>query len=253
MKRSLKLPLVFSLIAMLSLLVAGIAGAQDDDPGGEPQRPLRDRAERFLGGDRGEIFDIITEETGLNGQAIIGGLRDGQTVAELIAANGGSVEAVSEAFITNATERINAAVEAGRIDQDQADMLIDGLDAQLGAILSGDGPLADRRGEGRPGPRGDRRGGAGDFFNNVIADNLAELDLDRGAVFQAMRDGQSFSEALVANGVDAEAFIEDMTADLEAELDAKVAEGTLTQERADAILERLNDFITNGFQRTPRV
>lgn len=55
----------------------------------------------------------------------------------------------------------------------------------------------------------------------------------------ALKDGQSVAEVAEANGVDPQGVIDAIVADLDGRLDQAVADGKLTQERADRVSERL--------------
>ena len=74
-------------------------------------RPLRSRAERF---------DEAAEAIGIEVQELVDALRDGQTLAQIAEANGVEPQAVIDAMVAAAQERIDAAVEAGRLDEAEA-------------------------------------------------------------------------------------------------------------------------------------
>lgn len=143
------------MLAMMALMAGAVVSAQDDDTTedkrGKPGRGFRGHSE------------IILDATGLTGIELREALRDGETIAELITANGGDVDSVVTALVEEATTRINEHVEAGRLPQERADEILDGLEENITARLDGTfEPPVD--GEGRP-PHG-RRGGRGFGFGN---------------------------------------------------------------------------------------
>jgi hypothetical protein len=69
---------------------------------------------------RGERFDEAAEAIGIEVQELVDALRDGQTLAQIAEANGVQPQAVIDAMVAAAQERIDAAVEAGRLDEAEA-------------------------------------------------------------------------------------------------------------------------------------
>lgn len=82
------------LLTVLALMLVGVmaVGAQDDTGADDPE--LSDT----LFANRG-ILDMVMEITGLTAEDIQAGIDEGQTLAELIEANGGDVEAVTEELL----------------------------------------------------------------------------------------------------------------------------------------------------------
>lgn len=173
--------------------VAGIAGAQDDEPtltdpatdtveAPEDSEARPDRAERRQARvDRLVEDGVITQEQADDlaevraaiqanreemraekQQAIADAL--GITVEELEAAKeagtsladlaGDDVQALVDLFTEQATERINDAVEDGRLTQEQADERLDGLAERIESRIENGGGFGNgegRRGHGRRG------------------------------------------------------------------------------------------------------
>jgi hypothetical protein len=229
------------LIAMLSLLVAGSAFAQEDDPTRPPfgDRPVREH--RPIGA----LIDIIADETGLTPQEIFQAARqDEMTLAEVITANGGNVDAVVAAAVTQAEERLAEGVEAGRITQDRADEMLATLEQSLRDGLNGDlPPRPERRGERREDRRAERP--VGELgLRGLFLDNLTEVTgLEGDAIREMLRGGDSFSDILAEAGVDADAFIAEVIADADAQITEGVIEGTISEDQAERLIERLTTFL----------
>ncbi len=66
-------------------------------------------------------LDTAAEAIGIDVEALRSALDDGQTIAEVAAANGVSADAVIDAMVEAAEERLSAKVEEGRITQNEAD------------------------------------------------------------------------------------------------------------------------------------
>ena len=177
-------------LAAFTLGTAGIAGAQDapaDDAPVEETEETSSRSER-----RQAVIDqlvedgVITQEQADNVAEVRAALqeereaRKAEKLAAIADAIGIGVEELEEAkdagtpladiagdnlpavvdlFVENATERIEGAVESGRITQEEADEKLDGLEERIETRLEEGGGFG-RKGEGHRGKghRGHDRG-----------------------------------------------------------------------------------------------
>lgn len=114
----------------------------------EAARPERgQRGHRGFGGGAD-----IAEVLGVESSELRDALQSGQTIAEVAEANGVAVQDVVDAIVAATEERVNGALESGRIDQEQADEILAGSAERADAIVNGEIELG-RRGHGRgPGP-----------------------------------------------------------------------------------------------------
>jgi hypothetical protein len=88
-------------------------------------------------GDTRPLINAAVEATGLTAQEIGQAVRGGQTLSEVISANGGDPAAVVSAAIASVTEKLDAAVTNGRITAEQESAMIGGLQAFYEAVLNG--------------------------------------------------------------------------------------------------------------------
>jgi hypothetical protein len=91
----------------------------------EAARPERGPGSGHHGGPsghfvRGAGLDDAAEAIGIEMSVLMDGLRGGQTLAQIADANGVEPQAVIDAMEAAAQERIDAAVEAGRLDEAEA-------------------------------------------------------------------------------------------------------------------------------------
>ena len=91
----------------------------------EAARPERGPGSGHHGGPfghfvRGAGLDDAAEAIGIEMSVLMDGLRDGQTLAQIAEVNGVEPQAVIDAMVAAAQERIDAAVEAGRLDEAEA-------------------------------------------------------------------------------------------------------------------------------------
>jgi polyhydroxyalkanoate synthesis regulator phasin len=105
-------------------------------------------------------LDAAAKYLGLTEDELRERLRDGDTLAEIAKAEGKPVDGLVDALVADATQRIDEAVENGRLTEVQATELKDGLEARTQDIVDGElraRPFGgSRHGFGGPGPFSDR-------------------------------------------------------------------------------------------------
>ncbi len=154
-----------ALVAMLGLLAAGVALAQEATPTApaasdtaavpvEQGRPPRDRGFGFFGGSTA-VFDAQAEALGLTPTGLFEQLHSGKTLSEIAEAQGVDLATVEEAAraaqVQAMKDAIAQAVQDGTMTQAQADWLLEGLEK---GYLDGPGlKFFGGRGMGH-GPRG---------------------------------------------------------------------------------------------------
>ena len=120
-----------AIVLVIMIAIVGTASAHGR-PSGRDNR-----------GDNMQTVDstVLTDATGLTDAELYVALRDGSTIADLIEANGGDVDAVIAEQIAEATTELTAKVEAGDITQEQADVLIANMEARITDHLNGTSPM----------------------------------------------------------------------------------------------------------------
>ncbi len=108
----------------------------------------------------------------------------------------------------------------------------------------GEAPWGDGEGPFGPGRFGGVRGGMpfGPGFGASTEDLAADLGMTPDELTAAFEAGQTLPEIAEANGVDLDELFAQRTADIEDHLDDAVAEGDLTEEKADRIEEMIAGF-----------
>lgn len=116
---------------------------------GEFREPLGQRGPRVAG----EIAEIL----GLEGNEIREALRNGSSIAELAEAQGIESADVVDAIVARAEERLDTAVENGRIDDTQAAEMLTRTAERAEDLVNGEIEFGGRRGHHRGfgGPAGD--------------------------------------------------------------------------------------------------
>jgi hypothetical protein len=84
---------------------------------------------------RGVASEALTDLLGLDAQELRQQLRDGSTLAEIATAQGVEVQAVVDELVGELEERVNNAVENGRIDQAEADEKLAVAEAKIADMV----------------------------------------------------------------------------------------------------------------------
>ena len=101
-------------------------------------------------GPRDEHLEVVAEVLGMTTEEVREAIAGGQTIAELAEAQGVALQDVADALVAAEAERLQQAVEDGRLTQEEADERIARMEANILEHLE----------SGEPGPGGS--GGPGD-------------------------------------------------------------------------------------------
>ena len=161
---------------------------------------------------------------------------------ELLADNlGVTVEELEGALTQTHLDLIDEKVADGTITEEEAAEITE-------RIESGEGRLFPPFGGGRHG------GGHGNMqrLHGLIVENSAEvLGLEVDALKEELHAGNSLADVATAQGVGIDQFKADVLAGVAADLDEKVADGSITQEQADMILEKITESIDRIVEHVP--
>lgn len=213
-----------ALIAAPAIAQDGGGDTADDTTVDRPYRHRHAGAETVA-----QVLGIDADELGER-------LRSGETVADIAAAEDVPLDDVITALVDAAIERLDAAVEAERLTQDEADDRLVEIEEHITAFVNGEAELRGPRGHG--GPRG--------FGTGAV---LELLGLDADELRGRLQDGATLAEIAAEEGVSVDELADAMTAPLVERLDAAVADDRLTADEAadrlDAIEEKV-DAMING-------
>lgn len=149
-------------------------------------------------------------------------------------------DALQEALKT----RVDAAVEDGRLTEEQGAELKQRIDA-------GDMPFL--RGLGKAGPGGFRHFGDLDHFEKLET-AASYLGLSEAELREQLADGKTLAEIAKAEGKSVDGLVQALVKDAKARLDQAVADGKLTRAQADDLAEGLEERmidLVNGELRKP--
>jgi hypothetical protein len=92
----------------------------------------------------GYALDVIANTIGITAPDLVDQLADGSTVAEVATAAGADPQAVIDALVADAQERLAAAVQSGRITQAEADERIEDATERITNFVNGTDPSPDQ-------------------------------------------------------------------------------------------------------------
>lgn len=187
---------------------------------------LRNRGGGFgdLNIDKGTI---MAEALGISVEELEAAKADGTNKRELIEQLGLDAETVKANVQTAMIAQIQAGVESGTITQEQADQMIERVER----VENG------KKGFGKRGHRGGKhRGGKRGVNPEVMAQALG---ISVEELEAAKAEGTKLNELIEQLGLDQETVKANLQAAKIAQIQAKVEDGSITQEQADRMIERI--------------
>ncbi len=220
--------------AVLAGSVATTPVARVDSDAPAPALTESQGQDQDNGRGQGDYVDAVLDLLGVNRGEMVSHLRTGGTLAELAEANGSSGQAVVDTLVAVADAKIDEAVVAGRIDEDQAAELHDrAVERATDVVYSThDGP--------RNGPN---QGVNTDFRQLVIDTSIEFLGVNQGQVVSHLRTGGTLAELADESGSSGPELEAALVAEVEMRLDEAVANSQITEERAADLLARATTHI----------
>jgi hypothetical protein len=261
------------LIGALSMTGLGFAAAQQTDPAADPAaslglpglfeqggrggfgQPGEGRGPGGRGGHGGRevtqaLVAQLSETTGLATADIAARVAAGETLAAIIEAEGGDVEAFTNSVVALLTEQIDHAVASGRLTAAQAEARIAELPARVTAVLSGEAGGRWLSGRGIGAEVSGRR-----IVLSLLADTLAAQNstLTVRDLRDLLASGETLQSILDEAGIDAAAFVDDAVARYEARVNVAVVDGTITPESAQALVEAFRAELETQLNEAPAI
>jgi ribosomal protein S20 len=156
-----------------------------------------------------------------------------------------SSDELEDATRAAASDQVDAALQDGKITEEQAEELKSRIESGELPPFFGPGLFFD-------GPRGGEHEfgfgmgpGLGFHFGDKLSTATEYLGVTEDELREALRNGRSLADVAKAEGKSVDGLKEALLADAKTRLDEAVAEEKLTREQADRILERLREGIDN--------
>jgi len=223
------------LVEAVTLGAVGVAAAQAP---GQPDYP---RAYRIRFADT--LVQTIKEVTELAWSDLLPDLRAGQTLTEVLEANGADPQAVRDAVETAVTAEIEEAVAEGTLTQERADALLAQLDTALERAFTSTFPLWPDALRDRLHDRWQ------ETLERTLIGVIAEMaGVETGDLLREALLPPTLGEIAESYGLDVEAVSAEAEARITEAINERVADGALTQEQADELLAALPDWLANRFE-----
>ncbi|AEJ43037.1 hypothetical protein TC41_1088 [Alicyclobacillus acidocaldarius subsp. acidocaldarius Tc-4-1] len=235
--------------AVLSTLAAGggvVFAAVDR--GHESVRAASEQSGSPVRADR-QIFrtlrqDLVSEaaqELHLTPTALRQDWREGKTMEQLAAQAGISTSTLISNLESKAQSDIQADVANGTLTSAQASKIESKVDLAIQAWVNGKWPA----GWDKVRPRG-----AGVWRRELIATAAQDLHLSTSSLIADLRKGQTLAEIAAAQGVSTSTLISDLENAAQADIQKAVSNGKITASEAQAILGRIDTWITDWVNGT---
>jgi hypothetical protein len=192
MSRKLTVLSIAALVIVGMLATAGVSFAQE--PVEQAPCPMYEGGYGMSGGWRfggtSSMLNVVAELLGKTPEELGAEVQSGKTLLEIAEDNDLTAEALADAMLATRVDAIQAAVEAGRITQEQADYMIENMqERMLSQIGSGDclglEGTGSRHGRGGRGGMMGGRGGSrmGGAFVDADGDGVCDLDGSQSGTF----------------------------------------------------------------------
>ena len=190
------------------------------------------------GGGKSDAATAIEEQTGLSTEEIRTRLQGGESLADIIEAEGGDLEAVVTAALTGLDDKVDALVEAGRLESDQVDDYKAAAEQRVRDWLAG--TYEGKRGKGRG-----RFGGKGVGLVGIVSEQTGVSVEDIRA---KLSDGDSLSDIIEEADGDVTAVTDAAMEAFETRLTAGIENGRIDAEKADELRESMRERIESALE-----
>lgn len=186
------------------------------------------------GGQQGEMLAVVAKALDMTETDLRTALVDGKSIADLASEKNVDLQVVINAIMTERKAKLDEAVAAGKITQERADQMLTTMAQRVPEQLKQ--PFAP--GKGMMGS-GLRWGPAFERGFNMLSTVATTLDMSEADLMSAVREGKSVAAIAKEQGVDLQKVIDAILAERKSQLDEAVANGTITQQRADLMLKNM--------------
>lgn len=199
------------------------------------------------GGGRGPAPEVLAEILGLDTDALRAEFEAGNSVADIAEAQGVDTQTVVDGLVADLEEHLAEHVADGSLTQDEADAKLADAETRIADRLDEVPRIGGHDGD----HDGDRAGGHGG--KGVSEEVLGLLGIDAETLRGEFAAGNSLADVATANGVEVQAVVDQMVAEATDHIAEHVADGSLTQDEADAKLADLEANVTERVNSVPPV
>ena len=190
------------------------------------------------GGGKSDTATAIEEQTGLSQEDLRTRLQGGESLADIVEAEGGDLEAVVTAALTGLDDKVDALVKAGRLESDQVDDFKANAEQRVRDWLAGT----------KEGFRGKGRGRLGGKSHGLIAIVSEQTGVSVEDIRAKLADGQSLADVIEGANGDLTAVTDAAMAAFETRLTTAVENGRVSAEQADELRQSTRERIETELQ-----
>ena len=190
------------------------------------------------GGGKADAATAIEEQTGLSQEELRTRLQGGESLADIIEAEGGDLEAVVTAALTGLDDKVAALVEAGRLESDQVEDFKATAEQRVRDWLAGSY-------EGR---RGKSRGRVVGKANGLISIVSEQTGVSVDDVRAKLSEGNSLADVVEEAEGDLTEVTDAAMDAFESRLAAAIENGRLTSDKADELRESMRERIESALE-----
>jgi hypothetical protein len=190
------------------------------------------------GGGKSDVMTAIEEQTGLSQDELRTRLQGGESLADIIEAEGGDLEAVVTAALTGLDDKVDALVDAGRLESDQVDDFKANAEQRVRDWL--DGTYEGKRGKGRG-----RFGVKGAGLVSIVSE---ETGVSVEDIRTKLSDGDSLSDIIEEADGDMTAVTDAAMEAFETQLTAAIENGHVDADKADELRESMRERIESALE-----
>lgn len=218
MKNNKKWFLAVGMAAVLAVNgLVGFAAEQQDGANSKPARAAHGKFDQGINYHREQQAKLL-ELLKIDQDTFQTAMRDGKTLVAIAAEQGVSEQELKDFMVKNMTQRIDAAVQAGRISAAQAETKKANLDERVTKMINSKRPM-------HAGPRH----GHG-FANNPKLLELLKIDADQ--LKTAMHDGKTLAAVAQEQGISEQELKDFMVKDFSDRIEAGVKAGRISADKA---------------------
>ena len=198
------------------------------------------------GGGKAGAATAIEEQTGLSQEELRTRLQGGESLADIIEAEGGDLEAVVTAALAGLDNKVDALVEAGRLESDQVDDYKAAAEQRVRDWLAG--TYEGKRGKGRGHFGGKGRGRFGGTSHGLIAIVSEQTGVSVEDIRAKLAEELSLADVVEEADGDLTAITDAAMETYETRLTAAIENGRVSADRADELRRDMRERIETALQ-----
>jgi hypothetical protein len=194
------------------------------------------------------LMTVAAEKLGMTESELMTELQSGKSIADVAEEKGVDTQVISDAYLEQLQADLDAQVADGSLTQEEADARLGQKTEALPDRLTGTWSDAGR-GRGGTVPDGFDHGRS-EIKSLLMTVAAEKLGMTESELMTELQSGKSIADVAKEKGVDTQAISDAYLEQLKADLDAQVADGSLTQEQADARLEQKTEALPDRLTGT---